>query len=349
MDGQETTRDQILLALRRCWFPVARAQDLDQPVEATLLGERLVVFRTEAGEPRVLGRRCIHRGANLAKGEVHGDVLACPYHGWRFDGETGQCTYVPSLLGSDKRIPSTARVQSYPAHVQWGHVWTVLDEPLSPPPDPVEFHDLELGEWVAGPTIHSTIGLAATTENFRDVAHFPFVHGGTMGEVPHAVEPLDVRSEGTEVWMTRRVEARPGAPWSGDGDSWMRYHTLAPGVSIIFYDYDDIGKRVLVGCPSPISYEECTIFWCVANDAGFSGMSVEAAMEAEYAVYLEDIPIVFDLDPPEVPFDGEAAEVSVPSDRFTLAYRKAFLEFVRAALGDASTNGRPLPTASRTT
>jgi hypothetical protein len=158
-----------------------------------------------------------------------------------------------------------------------GHVWTVLDEPLSFPPDPVEFHDLELGEWVAGPTIQSTIGLAATTENFRDVAHFPFVR------------------------------------------------------------------------PSPISYEECTIFWGVANDVGFSGMSVEAAMEAEYAVCLEDIPIVSDLDPSEVPFDGEAVEVSVPSDRFTLAYRKAFLEFVRAAVDEASTNGRPQPTASRTT
>ena len=333
------TSDEILIALRRSWFPVARVQDLERPVETNLLGERLVVFRTEGGQPRVLDRRCVHRGANLARGEVHGDLLACPYHGWRYEGETGRCTYVPSLAGSDKRVPSTARVQSYPAHVQWGHVWTVLDEPLGPPPDPAEFHELELGSWVAGPTIHSSIGLAATTENFRDVAHFPFVHRGTMGEVPHAVEPLDVRREGTEVWMTRRVEAQPGAPWSDDGDSWMRYHTLAPGVSIILYDYDDLGKRVLVGCPSPISYEECTIFWGVANDAGFTGMSVEAAMESEYAVYMEDIPVVCDLDPPEVRFDGEAPEVSVPSDLFTLGYRKAFLEFVCAALDYTPTNG----------
>ncbi len=345
MNENGSKHDEILLALRRCWFPVARAQDLDRPVEATLLGERLVVFRTEEGEPRVLHRRCIHRGANLAKGEVNGDLLTCAYHGWSFDGATGECRYVPSLLGSDKRIPSTARVRSYPAHEQWGHVWTVLDEPLSPPPDPPEFHELALGEWVAGPTIHSTIGLAATTENFRDVAHFPFVHRGTMGQVPHGVEALDVRRDGTQVWMTRRVEARPGAPWSNDGDSWMRYHTFAPGVSIILYDYDDIGKRVLVGCPSPIGYGECMIFWGVANDESFTGMTVQEAMEAEHAVYLEDIPVVCDLDPREVPFDGEVADVSVPADLYTLAYRKAFLEFVRAAL-PAAVHDRALTPAS---
>jgi phenylpropionate dioxygenase-like ring-hydroxylating dioxygenase large terminal subunit len=64
--------------------------------------------------------------SELAKGEVNGDFLACPYHGWAFDGATGECRYVPSLLVSDKRIPATARVRSYPAHEQWGHVWTAL-------------------------------------------------------------------------------------------------------------------------------------------------------------------------------------------------------------------------------
>jgi phenylpropionate dioxygenase-like ring-hydroxylating dioxygenase large terminal subunit len=333
--------EEILCGLRRSWFPVARLEDLARPAEATLLGERLVVFRTDAGEPRILQRRCVHRGGNLAKGEVHGDVIACPYHGWRYDGATGWCTHIPSLPeDATKRIPSTARVESYPAHAQWGLVWTCLDEPLLAPPDPAEFHELELGEWVAGPTLHSTIGLAATTENFRDVAHFPFVHRGTMGEVPHTVEPLDVRRDGFEVWMTRRVEAVMGAPWSGDGDAWMHYHALVPGVSIIVYDYDKIGKRVLVGCPSPMGYEECTIFWAVANDASFTGMTVQEAMESEHAVYLEDVPVIGDLEPREVPFDGEVPEVSVPSDKFTLGYRRAYLDFIAAAL-DANLE-RPL-------
>jgi phenylpropionate dioxygenase-like ring-hydroxylating dioxygenase large terminal subunit len=339
------TREDIVAALRHSWFPVARVQDLGRPVAATLLNENLVAYRTQAGEARVLQSRCSHRGANLAKGEVHGDRIACPYHGWQYNGETGRCEEVPSLDLATGKIPPQARVRSYPAVEQWGHVWTCLDEPLLGMPDPSEFNELELGEWLAGPPLECSIGLVATTENFRDVAHFPFVHRGTMGEVAPRVEPLDVRREGMEVWMTRRVLAQPGAAWSQDGDSWMRYHTIAPGVSIILYDYDTIGKRVLVGSPSPKSATECTIFWSVANDSGFKGMTVSGAMEAEYAVYLEDVPVISDLDPREVPFDGETFQVSVPSDRFTLQYRRAFLEFVDRTFvqSGADANGSQAP------
>ena len=44
-------------ALRRGWYPVVRAVDLDRPQKATLLGRRLVAFRTADGQPRVLPDR----------------------------------------------------------------------------------------------------------------------------------------------------------------------------------------------------------------------------------------------------------------------------------------------------
>ena len=336
------SREDIQVALRHQWFPVARTVDLDRPVEAELLGERLVVYRTADGGPRVLQRRCVHRGANLAKGEVHGDVLACPYHGWQFDGTSGRCTHVPSLTPeAAKRIPSTARVAAYPAVEHWGHVWTCLEEPVGGLPDPPEFAELELGEWVAGPVLHSTIGLAATTENFRDVAHFPFVHRGTMGEVPHVVEPLDVRRDGVEVWMTRRVEAQDGASeWSDDGDAWMRYHTIAPGVSIIVYEYDDIGKRVLFGIPAPIGPDECTIFWGVANDASFQGHD-GAGGDGGRARGVPRGPAGGVRPRPARGVVRRLAGPRSPSPPtcFTLNYRRAFLAYVDAAL--ASRNGAP--------
>jgi phenylpropionate dioxygenase-like ring-hydroxylating dioxygenase large terminal subunit len=248
--------------------------------------------------------------------------------------------HVPSLDPASKRIPSGARVAAYPAAEHWGHVWTCLDVPVGGLPDPPELGALDLGEWLAGPSLHATIGLVATTENFRDVAHFPFVHRGTMGEVPHLVEPLDVRRDGVEVWMTRRVEAHDDASsWSDDGDAWMRYHTIAPGISVIVYEYDRIGSRVLFGAPCPTGPTECTIFWGVANEVDFKGLTVQESMEAELAVYLEDVPVVSDLDPAEVVFDGSVEEVSVPADLFTLNYRRAFLEFVDRALGSAAHNG----------
>jgi phenylpropionate dioxygenase-like ring-hydroxylating dioxygenase large terminal subunit len=54
-------------------------------------------------------------------------------------------------------------------------------------------------------------GPRAATENFRDVAHFPFVHRSTMGHIPQVVEPLDVERRGTEVFLTRVYNASGGA------------------------------------------------------------------------------------------------------------------------------------------
>ena len=77
-------------ALRKSWFPVARSVDLGAPQSATLLGHRLVVYRTSSGKATVQDARCQHRGGDLAQGKVHGETIACPYHGWRFAAENGR-------------------------------------------------------------------------------------------------------------------------------------------------------------------------------------------------------------------------------------------------------------------
>jgi nitrite reductase (NADH) small subunit len=35
--------------------------------------------------------QCPHNGGPLHEGEVEGTVLTCPWHGWSFDLETGEC------------------------------------------------------------------------------------------------------------------------------------------------------------------------------------------------------------------------------------------------------------------
>ena len=38
-----------------------------------------------------------HLGADVtAGGRVLGDCIECPFHQWRFDGETGKCVHGPS-------------------------------------------------------------------------------------------------------------------------------------------------------------------------------------------------------------------------------------------------------------
>ena len=206
---------------------------------------------------------------------MHGDDIACPYHGWRYSGADGRCVLVPSLPDQSK-IPRKALIETFPAVERFGHIWTVLGEPLAPLYDPPEWRDVEF-DWLAADPIPSPTGVAVAIENFRDVAHFPFVHRVSMGLTPWVVEPLDVRRDGLDVFMDRPLDAGAG-DWGNQGDCMMRYHCAAPGFAAITYDYERLGKRVVAGFPSPVSYEEVLIFWGVANEVTFRGDPIEECL-----------------------------------------------------------------------
>jgi glutamate synthase domain-containing protein 2/nitrite reductase/ring-hydroxylating ferredoxin subunit len=62
------------------------------PTAANVEGIDLVIIRR--GEWRsVLYGRCLHRGALLADGEIHGDDLICGLHGWDYRIESGVSAY----------------------------------------------------------------------------------------------------------------------------------------------------------------------------------------------------------------------------------------------------------------
>jgi len=335
MSDHAPSREEIDRALRHAWFVVARSADIEQPRAATLLGEELVVFRTEAGRAAVTASRCPHRGSDLAAGRVEGDTIVCPYHGWRWRGSDGACVHIPAL-GPRDTIPSRARVPAYPTQERWGLVWACLDEPVGDLPRLPELDGLAL-TFACSEEIPQRCGIAAATENFRDVAHFPFVHRVSMGEIAQEVEPLDVRRDGVECWMSRRYLAHGGegkSVWSNDeGTVVMNYHTVAPSFSCILYEYEGLGKRVLLNTVQPVGLggEGSIIRFVVAVDAGFKGPTLEECLGLETVVYLEDRPILDGLRPSEVPFD-EDIEFSTAADRYTVAYRRCFLDWTRAAI-----------------
>ena len=71
------------------WFALEYSSQLAiGDVQAlSYFGRELVLFRTESGEARALDAFCPHLGAHLGHGGVvKGDRIACPFHGWQFDG-----------------------------------------------------------------------------------------------------------------------------------------------------------------------------------------------------------------------------------------------------------------------
>lgn len=319
--------EEVTRALRRCWQPVARAEDLESgPQRAVLLGEALAVFLRESGEPAVVADRCPHRGASLSMGRVRGESVQCPYHGWEWNGE-GACTRVPSLADQGQ-IPPNARIAAFPVREQWGLIWTALAEPLGEPPklpwfDPAEW------TWGHGTPFELPVSLGVMIENFRDVAHFAFVHRETLGPVAEVVEPLDVTREGTEVTMRREMPVLEETKDTWGALPTMRYHVIAPNVAST-RTFSEMGERHLVHVARAIGATESAHYWIQGLRGDDDEGRLEEVIEFEERVYAEDLPIVSAVRPAELELDREAG-LSTVSDRFTLAYRRAFVEFVRRA------------------
>lgn len=56
----------------------------------------MALFRGEDSRVRAVDAYCPHLGASLsAGGRVLGNCIECPFHGWRFDGDTGKCNHIP--------------------------------------------------------------------------------------------------------------------------------------------------------------------------------------------------------------------------------------------------------------
>lgn len=318
---------EVSLALRRCWQPVARVDELAaRPQRAVILGEALAVFLTERGAPAVIADRCPHRGASLAAGEVCGDALQCPYHGWRWNGHDGSCVRVPSLP-DQSQIPPRAKVRTYPARTQWGLVWTVLDQPLTNLPQVPWLAD---GDWELGhgDTYELPVSLGVMIENYRDVSHFAFVHKQTL-QMPEVVEPLAVSRYGFTIEMRREMRAGEGTEEIWGTLERIRYLTVAPNFASGHMQTTS-GQRCLLHAARAVSATESVHYWLAGVTDDYEH-SLEETIASEEQLYAEDRPIVSAVEPRELSLDVNS-EVSTLADSFTLAYRQAFAEFTRAAL-----------------
>jgi len=331
-DGVPTS-EEISLALRRCWQPVARLEDLeDGPQRAVLLGETLAVFLTESGAPAVVSDRCAHRGASLSMGEVVGEGIQCPYHGWEWDGGDGACTRIPSLA-DQAQIPPRARIPAFPARAHLGLVWSALEDPLGEPPSVPWFDPDTCSRWGHGTPFELPVGLGVTIENFRDIAHFAFVHKKTLGDVSEVVEPLHPERDGIEVTLRREMKAEGGdGTWESLREGFNQ--VIAPNFTSIRMRMTK-GERWLLHMARAISSTESAHYYLEGLSEDFDELTLEEALESEERLYAEDREVMAAVEPRELPLALDA-DVNTLSDRFTLAYREAFAEFVCEALAPRS-------------
>jgi nitrite reductase/ring-hydroxylating ferredoxin subunit len=187
-NGSATTNDtgalrgRFGLPIPNGWFAVAESAELapGDVRAAHYFGRELVVFRDEGGVARVADAFCPHLGAHLGiGGEVVGDTIRCPFHHWRYDGESGRCVEIP-YLADDGRIPQRACIRTYATAEQAGLVfaWHHLEDepPRYEVPTVAEFSD---PEWTGADVREFFVdtNCQEMAENNSDYAHFIYVHG----------------------------------------------------------------------------------------------------------------------------------------------------------------------------
>jgi len=70
---------------------VASVRDLEPGKGAVVVvkGTRIALFNCE-GAFYAIRNTCPHMGGDLGEGCLSGDVVTCPWHGWRFNVKTGK-------------------------------------------------------------------------------------------------------------------------------------------------------------------------------------------------------------------------------------------------------------------
>jgi len=165
--------------LREHWFAVALSGEVAPgPLPRTLLGEHFVLWRDNTGDVVAAPDRCPHREAPLSLGAVSGGCVTCKYHGWSF-GKGGRCVAVPSS-GDTPAIPPGANLRVVNSTERYGLVWICLGEPTHAIPT-LEWDDNPDFRRISNPVEVWETSATRMTDNFLDIAHFPWVHAGTFG------------------------------------------------------------------------------------------------------------------------------------------------------------------------
>ncbi len=210
-----------------------------------------------------------------------------------------------------------------PVRPEYGYLWTSLGEPpddLFPLP---EYHHPKRRNMNAG-----SVGVATSApravENFLDLAHFPYVHEGSLGLQPHTeVVEYDVEIRDGEVHATKCDMMVPKVGVNFDDPVVMRYRYRVPHPYCVMLFYDSL--------PDP-SLEDICAIWVQPMSAdrvrahNYMGVIDDTSTNTDIKgyqllIFAQDKPILENQHPKRLPLDPRA-ETPIRADRSAIAYRR---------------------------
>ena len=178
---------------RNHWYVIAFSREVGRSLmRRDCLGDPILLYRTEAGEPVALLDRCPHRGMPFSMGRLVGDVVQCGYHGFQYDS-SGVCIKVPS----QEAVPAAMCVHRYPLVEKWQWLWIWMgDAALADPALIPDHRELGLEDPALSSEPYFMLPIEANyllaLENLVDATHITFLHEGNFdtGNVAMVPGPL---------------------------------------------------------------------------------------------------------------------------------------------------------------
>jgi len=233
--------------LRNTWYVAGWDEDVTRDLkQVKILGEKIVLYRTESGSPVALFDACPHRKLPLSKGRLLGDKIECGYHGLTFDC-SGMCIRVPG----QNNIPTSANVRSYPVVSRYGLVWIWMgDGSLADPAKIFNVSHYDDPEWGInkGDAMPFDCNYLYITDNLLDPSHVAWVHQSSFGNSATEEEPLEVSSTENSVIVSRWMydtEVAPFyqslVPFDGKCDRKQHYEVFYPSLAYIKAIFTPVG------------------------------------------------------------------------------------------------------------
>jgi phenylpropionate dioxygenase-like ring-hydroxylating dioxygenase large terminal subunit len=325
-----TTQQKVF---RRYWYATLRMEDLkDGPKPFTLLGEKIVIWLDENGEPACLQDRCCHRTAKLSKGWAENGHIVCGYHGWTYDRD-GTLVRIPQF-SPDQIVPRLG-VRPYHCAERYGYAWVCLEEPLAPIPevpedrDPAyrriqQFHDV----WKTAPL--------RLMENSFDNAHFAFVHKGTFGQLSQP-KPEKYEIKETDYGFEAETLITIGNPpmahrITGTTDPETKRHMrnkwFMPFCRRLDIEYPSGLRHIILNSATPIDDSNIQVVqWLYRNDTE-ADCPAQELIDWDFKITREDKDIIESTDP-DTPIDmSRHAEAHMASDRPGMIMRRRLMRLL---------------------
>ena len=176
------------------WLCIGRVQQIPNPGDyyaTELMGEPLIVVRTEKQAIRVLSNVCRHRGSILVSDSGNTDAFTCPYHSWSYNID-GSLRRAPLIIDRPDFQPKKCRLPTFSSEVWGGFIYVNLDgtaRALAPQLEGLNnliknYHLADMVELHSEESIWET-NWKCLTENFMEGYHLSTVHRKTL----HPITP----------------------------------------------------------------------------------------------------------------------------------------------------------------